>query len=242
MASTIDRILAHEPQAIAWTRQAAPDYVRYAEDAFEIMCNAVQGYSGPATLFRATWVHARKSAGLAVLSALRQHRVENAQNLRQLIEMTSLFGYVAIHPEIAGGWGKANATGEEIRASNEQYRVDAINWLKTQHPGVSAGLKFFKDHINSNLAHGTILNTGHVYDYAESEVSDQRFFDIPIVDDVKLSMFMTGRTIATALALLVLVEPRSSIVTNPTLRGRVVELEQRATGLHDDLDATYAKG
>jgi len=156
--------------------------------------------------------------------------------------MTSLFGYVAIHPEIAGGWGKANATGEEIRASNEQYRVNAINWLKTQHPGVSAGLKFFKDHINSNLAHGTILNTGHVYDYAESEVSDQRFFDIPIVDDVKLSMFMTGRTIATALALLVLVEPRSSIVTNPTLRGRVVELEQRATGLHDDLDATYAKG
>lgn len=241
MASTIDRILEHEPHAIAWSRKVAPDFARYAEDAFEVMCNAVVGYTGPSTLFRATWVHARKMAGLAVLSALRQHRVENGQNLRQFIEMTSLVGYVAIHPEIEGGWGKADATPEEIRVSNEEYRTKSFAWIKTAHPEVSQGLKFFKDHINSNLAHGTILNTGHVYDYAESDKSDQRFFDVPLVDDVKLSMFMTGRTIATALALLVRVEPDSNIATNPKLRDEVIELEHRAMGLQDDLSDSYGK-
>lgn len=242
LTSQIDRILTHEPQAIAWTRKVAPEFVSYAEDAFDVMCDAVQGYQGSMTLFRGAWVHTRKMAGLAVLSALRQHRVESAQNLRQVIEMTSLFGYVAIHPKIEGGWGKPNATQAEVLASNKQYRTNAFKWIEKAYPEISESLTFFKDHINRNQAHGTILNSGHVYDYKDASASDQRFFDVPDADEIQLGMMMTGQIITTTLVMLHRVSHNTPIIIRPDLKDSIVTLNERAEVCRTLLAHSYNKG
>lgn len=241
MTSQIELILAHEPQAIAWTRKVAPEFVSYAEDAFDVMCDAVQGYQDSMILFRGAWVHTRKMAGLAILSGLRQHRVESAQNLRQVIEMTSLFGYVAIHPKIEGGWGKPNATQDEILASNKKYRTNAFKWIEKAYPEISKSLTFFKDHINRNQAHGTILNSGHVYDYKDANTSDKRFFDVRDANEVQLGMMMTAQIINTTLVMLHRVSQNTPILIRPDLKDSILALNERAEACRTLLAHTYNK-
>lgn len=230
-SEVIERILSEEPRAIEWSRKIAPEFTSYAESAFDVMCGAFARCDASMILFRGSWVHARKMAGLAVLSALRQHRVESAQNLRQVIEMTSLFGYVAHFPDIQGGWAKENASHEDIIASNEWYRRRSFDWITANHPDISADLAFFKNHINRNQSHGTLLTTGHVYSYREDRSADARFFDVPDPHEISISMLMCGRVITASLVMLLRLSQTTPVVVSPNLRSEIMKLEVQAEPL-----------
>lgn len=130
----LNEIVTHEPEVMAWTNRVAEPFVMFAQDAFEIFATAVTESVSDCLLFRGAYSHARKMAGLAVLSALRQHKIENGLNLRQVVEATSLFGYLAANPGLPGSFGKADQTHAELVASNERLRKDAFDWSKKNIP------------------------------------------------------------------------------------------------------------
>lgn len=234
-------VIENEPNAISYTLSVAVPYAAFAQRAYALFATALKSVGEGQMLFTATYVHARKMAGLGILSALRQHRVESAQNLRQAIEATSLFGYLAMHPGIPGDWGKENATHEEITKANEQARIKAFKWIAIAYPELSNDLIFYKDHINRNTTHATILNTSFVFDFVNVENADQRFFDVPDAHETRTGLFLAGQVIIGAFLMLgYLSRDAKGIELRPDMQQDYNALMLTGLKLRDDLLAASA--
>jgi len=238
--SNLQIIIESEPDVVAWSREVAAPFAAFAENAFEQFATAVTHAQADRLLFRGAYSHVRKMAGLAVLSALRQHRVENALNLRQVIEGTSLFGYLARHPEITGGWAKPTATIDDIFKSNDLTRNISFEWIAKEFPELSDDLRFYKDHINRNLSHATILNTTFVFDYRNVETADERFFDVQNEHETCSALMVTGQVITLATIMLFKVSRDSECITlrqgiEPAING----LMKTSLSLRERLLADY---
>jgi len=231
----LNEIVAHEPEVMAWTNSAAEPFVMFAQDAFEIFATAVTESVPDCLLFRGAYSHARKMAGLAVLSALRQHKIENGLNLRQVVEATSLFGYLAANPGLPGTFGKADQTHAELVASNERLRKDAFDWSKKTYPGLDNDLQFYKGHINRNRSHVTIFATAAVYDYGATDgTADERFFDAPDLRETRAMLLSTGNIINVANGMLMSVAKDAGTITlRPHMEELVNDTVKRAIALRE---------
>ena len=230
-------IVASEPAAIAWTNEVAEPFVMFAQDTFEVFATAVTSSLPDCLLFRGAYSHARKMAGLAVLSALRQHKVENGLNLRQVVEATSLFGYLATHPGLPGNFGKPEQTYSDLVANNEKPRLKAFKWAEAAYPGLNADLQFYKDHINRNRSHVTVFVTASVYDFSDKDgIADQRFFDTPDLVETQTMLLATGNIINVANGMLLSVAGDAKTITlRPRMEELVSATVKRAISLRSSL-------
>ncbi len=226
---------------MAWTNEVAEPFVIFAQNAFEVFATAITDSLPDCLLFRGAYSHTRKMAGLAVLSALRQHRVENGLNLRQVVEATTLMGYLAAHPGVPGDLGKANVTHKGLIASNENLRKLAFAWTTATYPGLDGDLRFYKDHINRNRSHATIFSTAAVYDYADREgIADERFYDTPDPLETRSTLLATGNVINLASGMLILTAQNTDAITvRPLLTELVNASVKRAMELRSMVIGDY---
>jgi hypothetical protein len=202
LSPILQTIIANEPKAIEWTFSVARSEAMFAQRAFDHFATALVSVQPGHMFFEAVYVHARKMAGLGLMSALRQHRVESGQNLRQALEATSLMGYHAFHPGTPQGMGEKDTSSARMFAANEAGLQKAFNWVAVAYPGLSKDLKHYKDHSNRNMSHATILGAGYVYNFAGDPLSGQRFFDVREEDETRMGLYPSGRVTMSALAML----------------------------------------
>lgn len=243
LSRMLKEIVKSEPDAMAWTNEVAEPFVVFAQNAFEILSTAVTHSIDDCLLFRGAYSHTRKMAGLAVLSALRQHRIENGLNLRQVVEGTSLMGYLAAHPGIPGDLAKANLTHPELVAANEKLMKSAFKWMTETHPSLDRDLRFYKGHINRNRSHVTVFATAAVYDYRDQHgVAGERFFDAPDPLETRATLLATGNIINLASGMLILtsqsteavtVRPKFAELVNQSVH-RAIELRETVIGGYDE--------
>ena len=179
-------VTANEPEAMKWTFSIAKPQALFAQMAFDHFATCLDKVHKDQMFFQGVYVHARKMAGLGVLSALRQHRIESGQNLRQVIEATSLMGFQAMHPGAPEDLNKPNMTADDFIAANDEELRRAFRWIATAYPPLSSDLKHYKDHINRSMSHATISGTGFVFNYADQNPSDRGFFDHPDADETRM--------------------------------------------------------
>lgn len=237
----LNEIVKSEPDAMAWSNEVAEPFVIFAQNAFEILATAVTHSIDECFLFRGAYSHTRKMARLAVLSALRQHRIENGLNLRQVVEGTSLMGYLAAHPGVPGALGKTNPTHQELVTANEKLTKSAFKWMTETHPGLDSDLKFYKGHINRNRSHVTVFATAAVYDYRDHHgVADERFYDEPDPLETRATLLATGNIINLASGMLILTSQTTDAVTvRPKFAALVRESVQRAVELRETVIGNY---
>lgn len=205
LSRMLKEIVAAEPDAMAWTNEVAEPFVVYAQNAFEIFATGVTDSIKEGLLFRGAYSHTRTMAGLAVLSALRQHRIENGLNLRQVIEGTCLMGYLAAHPGVPKDMSQPNMGHSELFKANEKLLKTALAWVTATYPGIDGDLRFYKSHINRNRSHTTVFATAAVYDYTDHDgYADQRFFDAHDPLETRATLLATGDIINLASGMLIL--------------------------------------
>lgn len=195
-------VTANEPKAMEWTLSVAPAQAKFAQMAFDHFATSLASVDNRQIFFQGIYVHARKMAGLSVLSALRQHRIESGQNLRQVIEATSLMGYHAIHPGTPEDLNQPDMSADDFMAANEEGLKRAFKWIGTAYPPLSRDLKYNKDHINRHLSHATVLGSAFVFDYAANTETDRGFFDHPDADETRMGLYLAGQVIMLALTML----------------------------------------
>lgn len=195
-------VTANEPEAMKWTFSVAESQAMFAQQAFDHFATCLASVDKDQMFFQGVYVHTRKVLGLGVLSALRQHRVESGQNLRQAVEATSLMGYHAMHPGVPEGMGGKDRSADVLLAANEAGRLASLRWVSKAHPGLSRDLKHYKDHINRSMSHATIMGTFAVFNYAANTDSDRGFFDVPHAEETRVALYLAGQVGMSALFML----------------------------------------
>lgn len=202
LSPILQTITAGEPKAMAWTFEVAKPQAMFAQRAFDHFATSLASVHRDQMFFQGAYVHARKVVGLGLLSALRQHRVESGQNLRQAVEAISLMGYHAMHPGVPQGMGGKDTSADILLEANEAGRMASLKWVAKAHPGLSRDLKHYKDHINRSLSHASIMGTFAVFNYAAQTDAGRGFFDVPHEDETRVALYLAGQVGMSALAML----------------------------------------
>jgi hypothetical protein len=200
----VEAILKFEPDVMDWNRSHGGDYLTFAETAVNMWGVPLAGVREDCGLFSGAVASVRKSAALAMLSALRNHRVEMVFNLRLLVESTCLMGYLAAHPDGGAAW-KLDEEGK--LADADKITGAAYKWVAEKYPQVSEALKRKKDVFNKHWSHANIENSIVLFDYQAFAAGKgmTSFFDEQDDRWVHMNMSDVGNCVTLALIMLVMV-------------------------------------
>ena len=167
----------------------AGDYAHFAEASTAMFASTITHVPRSHYLFMGVYSMVRKHLVLAVLSALRQHKVQTALNLRQAIEGSVAMFYLIATPEPVD----AETVGDDNKFA-EKLNEKARKWLKANYSDHSDKLKSFKDDINATDSHSNIVNSYATFDYTSLDraFSENLFFDRDDEDILLISLWNIG--------------------------------------------------
>lgn len=232
----VEAILKFEPDVMEWSRKHGGDYLAHAETAVNMFGVPLVGVREDCGLFSGAVASVRKSAALAMLSALRNHRVEMVFNLRLLIENTCLMGYLAAHPDGGPMW-KLDGEGKLIDA--DRITGAAYKWVSEKYPEASDALKRKKDVFNKHWSHANIENTIVLFDYQAFAAGKgmTSFFDEQEDRWVHMNMSDVGNCVTLALVMLVMVVMEFNAATlKDGFLDKVKALDARRVELNDRIN------
>jgi hypothetical protein len=211
--SFINYLLDREPEIVAETRAMGGEYCEFAVMAFELMHAPIRSIDGDGAYFVGAWTSVRKACGLALMSALKRHRVQTGMNLRQAIEGVSLFAYLASHP---GGGPKWKLAPEGWLKKPEDVLHAAFDWMKVTYPVHNGLLHQKKNQINRTTGHANIENSADLLDYEamyETGRANHSFFDQPNEAWTALNFYEVGHVTSLALDVLMRVSTDTQLFT-----------------------------
>ena len=184
---------SQERQALHRNHGSAGGYFHFAEASTAIFAATVTGADRSRVLFMASYSMVRKHLILAVLSALRQHKVQSALNLRQAIEGGVIMAYLIANPDPV----QPTQDLAEVVVDNrfaERLNGKARKWLNASYPERSQALKEFKDDINQTDSHSNIVNSYATFDFESVErgFSENLYLDRQDDDITKIALWNIG--------------------------------------------------
>jgi len=235
----VEAIVAFEPGVMAWTRQHGGDYLALAEEAVNMFGIPLQNVRSDCGLFAGALASVRKSAALAFLSGLRNHRVEMASNLRLLIESTCLMGYLAAHPDGGPKWkiddeGRLSRPGDISKAS--------YKWVGEKYSFLSAPLKERKDLLNEGWVHANVANSIVLFNYEAFAAGKgmTSLFDEQDEQWAHMNMSDVGNCVVFALIMLVMVSTEFKVTEMPDgMFDKVQALDVRRLELNDRINKQF---
>jgi hypothetical protein len=187
-----------ESQLIRRNGELAGEFAKFAETATAMFSSTVTHVPRNRALFMGVYSMVRKHLVLAVLSALRQHKVQASLNMRQAIEAAVVMVFLIANADPAS---LADGLDEDGRTS-DKLNAEARKWLTANYPVHSKALKEMKDDINSTDSHANIVNSYATFDYDSVELgfSENRFFDRDDKDILEISLWNIGHITAYIIA------------------------------------------
>lgn len=187
-------------------------------------------------LFAGALASVRKSAALAFLSSLRNHRVEMVFNLRLLIESTCLMGYLAAHPDGGPKW-KVDDDGR--LAKPDDISKASYKWVGEKYPFLSTPLKMRKDLFNEGWAHANVANSIVLFSYEAFAAGKgmTSLFDEQDERWTHMNMSDVGNCVVLALIMLVIVSTEFKVTEMPVgMFDKVKALDVRRVELNDQIN------
>lgn len=200
------------------------DYAKFAETATGMFSTVIMKADRRHALFMGNFSMVRKALVQAMLSALRQHRVQMNGNLRQAIEGTASMAYLIAHPEpdfLIGPDMKIDA--------GRKLNTKANKWLDANYADHSKRLQDLKNDINSTDGHSNIVNSYATFDYeAVDEIfSTNRYLDRDDEEVLKLNLWSVGHMSSALIDLIAVVaKDREGVVLPDDIDARRSWLSQ----------------
>ena len=224
-----------EAELIRKNHSAAGPYAHFAEAATAMFSSTVTHVPRTHALFMGVYSMVRKHLLLAVLSALRQHKVQAALNLRQAIEGAVAMLYLIAVPHPFG----PEAFARDAKLP-DKLNADARKWISTTYPERSAKLKALKDDINENDSHSNIINSYATFDYdsVETGFSENLFFDRDDADVLNISLWNIGHIAAHIVAAFAqVVTDHGGLVLTKDINERLTYLTEANERLMKDIQS-----
>lgn len=186
---TLKDFVAQEAIALEANLTLGGNFKVFAETGIAMFASTITSAGRSHLLFMANYSLVRKALIQAMLSALRQHRVQMNGNLRQAIEGATSMAYLIAHPSpdfLRVEQLKPNA-GAKL---NEKSR----KWLNEKYPDRSAVLKVLKDEINATDGHSNITNSAATFDFESINQprSINRYLDRDDTDVLEVNLWTVG--------------------------------------------------
>ena len=194
----IQLLAAQESEMIEWTAKRAGIYGVFAHGAFSVMDSMVTDLPKSHMLFAGAWATVRSFAGQALLSAMRQHRIQMNLCIRQVLEGTTLAAYLLAHPQ--PDHRTEDDQGNMVEPKLLMTKL-VSPWFKTTFPDENAKIKELKDQINLLSGHANLIATSAVFDYGQKAGMQitADFFDQPIDQMVWANFYEVGEAITLAI-------------------------------------------
>jgi hypothetical protein len=132
----------------------------------------------------------KKHHMLALLSALRRHKVQAMMNLRQVLEAGTAAAFAIANPELEHF---AKTTAEGLLDPSSDLARRRYDWLTRNFPQGSAAIKDKKDLINNSTSHANVVTTDQTFRVNKNgDAVDAPFFDIEDEYHVKGDLWLVS--------------------------------------------------
>jgi hypothetical protein len=152
----------------------------------------------------------KKHHMLALLSALRLHKVQTMMNLRQTLEAGAAAAYAIANPEIQNF---VDVHEDGTLDPSKDLTVKRYKWLAANYPHASDVIKEKKELINNTTSHANIVTANQTFRVNESgDTVEAPFFDIEDDYHVKIDLWLTSSVAIDLMSILYKVNESLSVI------------------------------
>jgi hypothetical protein len=188
--STVEEITESERDLVLTADQRYGDFSRHARECSLFLSRCIISVHRDRMMFARFFSLLKKHHMLALLSALRLHKVQTMINLRQVLEAGAAAAFAIANPETEHF---ATTDGQGFIDPSQELTKKRHRWLDKNFPAGSAAIKENKERINNYFAHPNVVLTNQTFEVNEAinEISTP-FFDVEDEFQVKFDLWLTA--------------------------------------------------
>lgn len=197
--NTIGQILDSENEAVVTASERYGEYFDHALASSTLITQFLKSIDPDRYVFASFLSQVKKHHFLALLSAVRLHRIQSMMNLRQVLEAGACAAFAIANPDHKNF---VDTDEHGILDPSQKLGRKRYAWLKQQYAAGSDAIEEIKKQINVTGAHANLISaqTNFCVDYAEGWFSEP-FFDIEDEYFVKIDLWRIGSIAITLLDL-----------------------------------------
>jgi hypothetical protein len=233
--STLEEILETERDLVLTADQRYGNYSRHARECSFFLSHCILSATRAGMMFMRFFSLLKKHHMLALLSALRLHKVQAMMDLRQVPEAGAAAAFAIANPE-PEHFATTDAQG--FIDPSQALTKKRYQWLDKKFPAGSAVIKEKKARINDNFAHANLVLTGQTFAVNEtgSEITTP-FFDLEDEFQVKSDLWLTASISIELMDLLYGINLGCGVVKFiPTFESDLNQLYQNTSALLAELE------
>ena len=207
----------------------------FANNALSIISTAIVGYAPNRKAFGYYLSQTEVQLGLAILSALRQHKVQVYSNVRHALEHTNLAAFALEHPDFLT---ETSGTFDETKDTRQK----AQKWVGETYPEASKSIEGWKREINKDYAHATIKHAYQTVTFGEGEIIlfHKSFMDTHDPLSIKADLIHIGSVATRALWLIGTVNGKAkALMTKDTVNEEIRQTFRLGQAALKDFNAHY---
>jgi len=197
--NTIGQILDSEREAVVTASERYGEYFDHSLACSTFLTQFLKSIDCDRYVFASFLAQVKKHHFLALLSAVRLHRIQSMMNLRQVLEAGACAAFAIANPEHKHF---VDIDKHGILDPSQKLARQRYAWLKQQYAAGSDAIEEMKKQINATGAHANLINaqTNFRVDHTEGWFSEP-FFDIENEYFVKIHLWQIGSVAITLLDL-----------------------------------------
>jgi len=235
--STVEEIIESERDLVLTADQRYGDFSRHARECSIFLSRCIISVDRDRMMFARFFSLLKKHHMLALLSALRLHKVQTMINLRQVLEAGAAAAFAIANPE-AEHFATTDAQG--FIDPSQELTKKRHQWLDKNSPAGSAAIREKKDRINDTFAHANVVSTNQTFEVNEAinEISTP-FFDVEDEFQVKVDLWLTASISIELMELLYGVNKGRDVVKFiPNFESDLHQFHQRNSALLREMQST----
>jgi len=189
--STVEEFIDSERLMVLTARERYGRYYTHALGCAVFMSRCIEGVDHDRSMiFGRLFSQMKKHQMLALLSAVRLHKVQAMMNLRQVLEAGAAASFAIANPELRHF---ADTDKHGLLDPSQPLAKKRYAWLHQNFRDKSEWIKDTKERINKTAAHANVVSADSVFRVAESGDSiEAPFFDIEDEYHVKTDLLLIG--------------------------------------------------
>jgi hypothetical protein len=238
--STLAEIMESEAQMVRTAEARFGNYYVLAWDCSLLLSNCIVSVNHGHLNFARFHCLLKKHHTLAVLSAVRLHKVQAMMNLRQALEAGAAAAFAIANPA-DDNFFTVDQNGNI--SSSQKLAVKRYRWLETNYKTRSDVIKWKKDMINDTQSHANIVSSESIFRIDNTrQLINAPFFDIEDDFHVKTDLWLASSIALELMDWFYGIKHRhgadNAIEFAPEFPAHVQELAARANALQDEMMAT----
>jgi hypothetical protein len=154
-----------EHQLILNAKERYGDFFTTARDASFLLSNIMSWPIKDCDIFIRFLSQMKKAHTLALMSLVRQHRIQAKMTLRYFLESTVHAAYALVHVDTTNYFDTVDGKKHDPQKASRA----AYAWIHEHFRSHSDEIKRMKDLINEQTAHANVYNSFHNFDFVGGE-------------------------------------------------------------------------